>query len=54
LDKRSQDLTQYALLIVLVFLSLIMLLGDSQGAQGNAFRNVDNRVSGNPLGTAPD
>jgi pilus assembly protein Flp/PilA len=46
-DESGQGLTEYALLIALVSLGLIVLLGSYRTALGNVFRNARNVLNGN-------
>jgi pilus assembly protein Flp/PilA len=46
-DESGQGLTEYALLIALVSLALILLLGSYRTALGNVFRNARNTLNGN-------
>ena len=46
-DESGQGLTEYALLIALVSLGLILLLGSYRTALGNMFRNTRNVLNGN-------
>ena len=46
-DEQGQGLTEYALLIALVSLGLILLLGRYRNAIGNVFRNATNVLNGN-------
>jgi Flp pilus assembly pilin Flp len=46
-DERGQGLTEYALLIALVSLGLILLLGAYRNALGNIFRNASNALNNN-------
>lgn len=46
-DDRGQGLTEYALLIALVSLGLIVLLGSYRTALGNVFRNARNVLNSN-------
>jgi Flp pilus assembly pilin Flp len=46
-DERGQGLTEYALLIALVSLGLILLLGSYRNAIGNVFRNARNTLQNN-------
>jgi Flp pilus assembly pilin Flp len=46
-DESGQGLTEYALLIALVSLGLILLLGSYRAALGNIFRNTRNVLNGN-------
>ncbi len=46
-DRKGQGLTEYALLIALVSLGLILLLGSYRNALGNIFRNTRNALQNN-------
>jgi Flp pilus assembly pilin Flp len=46
-DESGQGLTEYALLIALVSLGLILLLGGYRNAIGNVFRNATNVLNNN-------
>lgn len=46
-DEQGQGLTEYALLIALVSLGLILLLGSYRNAIGNVFRNAASTLNGN-------
>jgi pilus assembly protein Flp/PilA len=46
-DEQGQGLTEYALLIALISLGLILLLGSYRNALGNVFRNARNVLNGN-------
>jgi Flp pilus assembly pilin Flp len=46
-DESGQGLTEYALLIALVSLGLILLLGSYRRALGNVFRSATNVLNGN-------
>ncbi len=46
-DESGQGLTEYALLIALVSLGLIVLLGRYRNAIGNVFRNATNVLNNN-------
>jgi pilus assembly protein Flp/PilA len=46
-DEEGQGLTEYALLIALVSLGLILLLGRYRNAIGNVFRNATTVLNGN-------
>ena len=46
-DESGQGLTEYALLIALVSLGLILLLGSYRNALGNVFRNASNTLNNN-------
>lgn len=46
-DESGQGLTEYALLIALVSLGLIVLLGGYRNAIGNVFRNATNVPNNN-------
>jgi pilus assembly protein Flp/PilA len=46
-DESGQGLTEYALLIALVSLGLILLLGSYRNALGNVFRNARNTLQNN-------
>ena len=46
-DEQGQGLTEYALLIALVSLGLILLLGSYRNALGNIFRNTRNVLQNN-------
>jgi pilus assembly protein Flp/PilA len=46
-DESGQGLTEYALLIALVSLGLIVLLGNYRNAIGNVFKNATNVLNGN-------
>jgi pilus assembly protein Flp/PilA len=46
-DESGQGLTEYALLIALVSLGLIVLLGTYRTAIGNVFRNSSNVLNNN-------
>jgi pilus assembly protein Flp/PilA len=46
-DEQGQGLTEYALLIALVSLGLILLLGAYRNALGNVFRNASNTLNNN-------
>jgi pilus assembly protein Flp/PilA len=46
-DESGQGLTEYALLIALVSLGLIVLLGTYRTAIGNVFRNSANVLNNN-------
>jgi Flp pilus assembly pilin Flp len=46
-DESGQGLTEYALLIALVSLGLILLLGSYRNAIGNVFRNARNTLQNN-------
>jgi len=46
-DETGQGLTEYALLIALVSLGLILLLGSYRNALGNIFRNARNTLQNN-------
>jgi pilus assembly protein Flp/PilA len=48
-DESGQGLTEYALLVALVSLGLILLLGAYRGALGNIFRNSSNALNSNGL-----
>jgi pilus assembly protein Flp/PilA len=55
-DEQGQGLTEYALLIALISLGLILLLGSYRNALGNVFRNARNVLNGNstvPQESAP-
>jgi pilus assembly protein Flp/PilA len=55
-DEQGQGLTEYALLIALVSLGLILLLGSYRNALGNVFRNARNVLNSNstvPQESAP-
>ena len=47
-DDQGQGLTEYALLIALVALGLIILLGNFRNALGNVFRNATNTLEALP------
>lgn len=46
-DESGQGLTEYALLIALVSLGLIVLLGNYRNAIGNVFKNTTNVLKNN-------
>ena len=46
-DESGQGLTEYALLLALVSLGLILLLGTYRQALGNVFRNARNVLNNN-------
>lgn len=46
-DEQGQGLTEYALLVALVALGLIILLGNYREAIGNVFRNAQATLDGN-------
>jgi pilus assembly protein Flp/PilA len=46
-DEQGQGLTEYALLLALVALGLIILLGNYRQAIGNVFRNAQETLDGN-------
>jgi pilus assembly protein Flp/PilA len=46
-DEQGQGLTEYALLVALVSLGLILLLGSYRNAIGNVFRNARQTLDGN-------
>lgn len=46
-DESGQGLTEYALLLALVSLGLILLLGSYRNALGNVFRNARNVLNNN-------
>jgi pilus assembly protein Flp/PilA len=46
-DDRGQGLTEYALLIALVSLALIVLLGNYRNALANVFRNAGETLNNN-------
>jgi pilus assembly protein Flp/PilA len=46
-DESGQGLTEYALLIALVSLGLIVLLGNYRNAIGNVFKNATTVLNGN-------
>jgi pilus assembly protein Flp/PilA len=46
-DESGQGLTEYALLLALVSLGLIILLGSYRNALGNVFRNARNVLNNN-------
>lgn len=46
-DESGQGLTEYALLVALVSLGLILLLGSYRNALGNVFRNARNVLNNN-------
>jgi Flp pilus assembly pilin Flp len=46
-DESGQGLTEYALLIALVSLGLIILLGNYRRALGNVFRSATNVLNNN-------
>ncbi|MGH7499552.1 MAG: Flp family type IVb pilin [Gemmatimonadales bacterium] len=46
-DESGQGLTEYALLIALVSLGLIVLLGNYRNAIGNVFKNSSNVLNNN-------
>lgn len=48
-DEQGQGLTEYALLIALVALGLIVLLGNYRNAIGNVFRNATTTLDSNSL-----
>jgi pilus assembly protein Flp/PilA len=54
-DENGQGLTEYALLIALVSLGLILLLGSYKNALGNIFRNSRNVLNNNatPIQATP-
>lgn len=54
-DESGQGLTEYALLIALVSLGLILLLGSYRNALGNIFRNARNTLQNNstPIQATP-
>ena len=52
-DENGQGLTEYALLIALVSLGLILLLGSYRTALGNVFRNARNALNGNSTVVMP-
>jgi pilus assembly protein Flp/PilA len=54
-DEQGQGLTEYALLIALVSLGLILLLGSYRNAIGNVFRNAATVLNGNstPIQATP-
>jgi pilus assembly protein Flp/PilA len=54
-DENGQGLTEYALLIALVSLGLILLLGSYRTALGNIFRNSRNVLNNNatPIQATP-
>jgi Flp pilus assembly pilin Flp len=53
-DDRGQGLTEYALLIALVSLALIVLLGNYRNAIGNVFRNAGNTLNNNATIVMPN
>jgi pilus assembly protein Flp/PilA len=50
-DEQGQGLTEYALLLALVALGLIILLGNYRDAIGNVFRNSADTLNAH---SAPD
>lgn len=46
-NRRGQGLTEYALLIALISLGLILALGRYRDALGNIFRNARNTLNNN-------
>ena len=48
-DEQGQGLTEYALLLALVALGLIVLLGNYRVALGNVFRNATTTLDSNSL-----
>ncbi|HEY7480469.1 MAG TPA: hypothetical protein VH680_08145 [Gemmatimonadales bacterium] len=50
-DEQGQGLTEYALLLALVALGLIILLGNYRDAIGNVFRNAADTLNAH---SAPD
>jgi pilus assembly protein Flp/PilA len=54
-DEQGQGLTEYALLIALVSLGLILLLGSYRNAIGNVFRNAATVLNSNatPIQATP-
>ena len=46
-DDSGQGLTEYALLIALISLGLVLLLGAYRNALGNVFRNTANALNNN-------
>jgi Flp pilus assembly pilin Flp len=46
-DEHGQGLTEYALLLALISLGLILLLGSYRNALGNVFRNARNVLNSN-------
>jgi pilus assembly protein Flp/PilA len=48
-DDRGQGLTEYALLIALVSLALIVLLGNYKNALANVFRNAGETLNNNSV-----
>jgi pilus assembly protein Flp/PilA len=46
-DEQGQGLTEYALLLALVALGLIILLGNYRNAIGNVFRNATETLNNN-------
>jgi pilus assembly protein Flp/PilA len=46
-DESGQGLTEYALLLALISLGLILLLGSYRNALGNVFRNARNVLNSN-------
>lgn len=46
-DEQGQGLTEYALLLALVSLGLILVLGSYRNALGNIFRNTRNVLQNN-------
>jgi len=48
-DDSGQGLTEYALLIALVSLALIVLLGNYREALGNVFRNAGTTLNANAV-----
>lgn len=51
-DESGQGLTEYALLIALVSLGLILVLGSFRNAIGNVFNNATNTLA-TPINQAP-
>ena len=46
-NRRGQGLTEYALLIALISLGLILALGRYRNTLGNVFRNASNTLAAN-------
>jgi Flp pilus assembly pilin Flp len=52
-DESGQGLTEYALLIALISLGLILALGRYRNTLGNVFRNAANALNNNASITMP-
>jgi pilus assembly protein Flp/PilA len=52
-DESGQGLTEYALLIALISLGLILALGRYRNTLGNVFRNAANALNNNSSITMP-